>query len=705
MIRLSTVTIIFSWAGFSAVLGVFLALTLIVMLVSAGALRAEAEHGGNHRGESEVISEDTQTVPPDEEISSGEASETEGSPQALVSYELSNPISPDDFEPVAFYGGSYLALNSSGKKLLYLEGNAYERGYAEGQLCPQGVWMMTHDYLENVFFELVADFGLDLDLRDNPFIWNLIWSLLQVLVEANQDSIQEEFRQEMMGIADACLDQGLDVTYRDLITLNAGFDTLESIYAGFAALLCNEFAVFDGATTDGRLYHGRDFMFPTGGDVFSDQSLVMVHNPEQGYPFVATAAPGFVGIPTGMNTNGISCGMDVVFSIFTRPLIAGEGCLLLCRKVAQFAGSLQEGISMIHEADRAVPWLYLIADGQEPDAAVLETMASSILPPDENMYNYLIRLFSGLLSIIFPGLMEGGAGPEQTAAAEGELPQGTEGLRKEMKDSSSGDPGALPERGVLVRAADYLFPEWLEEWSSSYQDDVADWSLFPPQGEVYPDLVAMTNHYIIPLMAITCPALSGGNDNSIWRYDTLMGLLDESHGEIDRSRAMWLIDFLNPARCDYYGPDTTQSIKGHHVLMDDCRLEMWSLHGYYDHSWVHVDLEEILSTAPLSNLPPSAVSGADREVDMWTPVEFDARGSSDPDGRITSYIWDFRDGCQASTAQAAHAYESPGSYQVILTVVDDRGGTGSDSCEITVRESRDKPAWLIALLYFLFGWR
>lgn len=84
-------------------------------------------------------------------------------------------------------------------------------------------------------------------------------------------------------------------------------------------------------------------MFYTGGDVFSDEALVMLHKPTSGYPFAASSAPGFVGIPTGMNSEGVSCAMDVVYSFLTRPLISGEGCLLLCRKSPSMPAPSRKG--------------------------------------------------------------------------------------------------------------------------------------------------------------------------------------------------------------------------------------------------------------------------------------------------------------------------------------------------------------------------
>ncbi|MEW6554213.1 MAG: hypothetical protein AB1384_08010 [Actinomycetota bacterium] len=570
----------------AAALAVIMALLLAVMLIPLAA--AAGAEGTPRRGFPKEAPGEKGRGPG--EGGSGEA------PAESAAFELSNPVSPDDFQRVASYGESYLAENSAGKRLLYLEGDAYQRGYAEGYLCPQGAQRMTRDYLENFLLEMGEEFGLDLDFRQYPWLWDLMWNILKILVMANQDAVPEEFLQEMRGISDACRDLGYDVSYRDVLTLNAGIDTLQSVLTGFQALFCNEFAVFGDATEDGSLLHGRDLMFATGGDVLADESLIMVHRPTQGYPFVTSAAPGLVGIPTGLNTQGVSCAMDVVYSIFTRPLISGKGTMILCREMVQFAGSLDEGIALIRDSDRAVPWLYLVADGKQCEAAVLETFASSLLPPGDYLQRYLNRLFLGLLGMFFPGLNQGGQAVSPTGtAADG----GWEIVKGEVVGNDLLEPSPHPscpslDKGVMVRWPDYVDPEWFDA-PGAVPPGLAC-GFFPRQSEEYPDLVAMTNHYIIPLMALTYPSLACSSDStSLWRYDTMLGLLDEGYGDIDEARAMWIIDFLNPARCDYYGTDTSQSVKGHHVLMDNGDLEMWSLHGYYDTPWVHVDLMEVLA--------------------------------------------------------------------------------------------------------------
>jgi hypothetical protein len=40
--------------------------------------------------------------------------------------------------------------------------------------------------------------------------------------------------------------------------------------------------------------------------------------------------------------------------------------------------------------------------------------------------------------------------------------------------------------------------------------------------------------------------------------------------------------------------------------------------------------------------------------------------SFDPDGTITSYVWDFGDGTSGTGADTTHIYSEPGTYNVVL---------------------------------------
>jgi PKD repeat protein len=86
--------------------------------------------------------------------------------------------------------------------------------------------------------------------------------------------------------------------------------------------------------------------------------------------------------------------------------------------------------------------------------------------------------------------------------------------------------------------------------------------------------------------------------------------------------------------------------------------------------------------------PPSAVISSSSSVGP-TPllVNFDGSTSTDNDGNILSYEWDFGDGGSASGALANHTYSAVGIFNAKLTVTDDAGLTSSTTTPVLVSAS------------------
>lgn len=85
-------------------------------------------------------------------------------------------------------------------------------------------------------------------------------------------------------------------------------------------------------------------------------------------------------------------------------------------------------------------------------------------------------------------------------------------------------------------------------------------------------------------------------------------------------------------------------------------------------------------TDPVNEAP--VASFTDNCTDL--SCSFDGTGSSDSDGSIVSYSWDFGDGATASGSTASHDYAADGSYTVSLTVTDDAGATDTATTTVSV---------------------
>lgn len=85
-----------------------------------------------------------------------------------------------------------------------------------------------------------------------------------------------------------------------------------------------------------------------------------------------------------------------------------------------------------------------------------------------------------------------------------------------------------------------------------------------------------------------------------------------------------------------------------------------------------------------ANLPPTAVIQPYLISKDGRSYRFDGSGSSDPDGQIVAYDWDFGDTITATGKVVEHHYTASGTYTTTLTVTDDQGATGSAKKKVTV---------------------
>jgi len=85
------------------------------------------------------------------------------------------------------------------------------------------------------------------------------------------------------------------------------------------------------------------------------------------------------------------------------------------------------------------------------------------------------------------------------------------------------------------------------------------------------------------------------------------------------------------------------------------------------------------------NEPPTAEAGANRAVLVGEAVSFDGSASSDPDGSVTGWQWDFGDNATATGMAVTHIYTAAGQFTLTLTVTDDAGATASDTASVTVQ--------------------
>src|SRR5438034_263288 len=131
------------------------------------------------------------------------------------------------------------------------------------------------------------------------------------------------------------------------------------------------------------------------------------------------------------------------------------------------------------------------------------------------------------------------------------------------------------------------------------------------------------------------------------------------------------------------GSDATRNVTLNITGVRSLRLELVAVDAttYDSADWANAQV----TCAPRPNQPPRASFTASASwVRPGDSVTFNGSTSSDPDGAIRSYVWDFGDGSSGNGSVVQHLFGQPGTFRVLLTVVDDKGATDSATSYIVV---------------------
>jgi len=141
-------------------------------------------------------------------------------------------------------------------------------------------------------------------------------------------------------------------------------DLLEQLNVFPEMFHCSGFAVFNSATIDGKLYHGRvlDYMTTIG---LQDAATTFVVSVDGKIPFANVGYAGFTGSVSGMNAQAISLG-----EMGGR----GEGqwdgvpMATLMRRALEECSTLEQVTDLWTKSPRTCEYYYVFADGKTNDA-------------------------------------------------------------------------------------------------------------------------------------------------------------------------------------------------------------------------------------------------------------------------------------------------------------------------------------------------
>jgi len=90
------------------------------------------------------------------------------------------------------------------------------------------------------------------------------------------------------------------------------------------------------------------------------------------------------------------------------------------------------------------------------------------------------------------------------------------------------------------------------------------------------------------------------------------------------------------------------------------------------------------------NQPPTADPNGPYQAEIDEYIFFDGTNSTDSDGTITEYLWDFGDNTMTTGAEVTHKYNTSGSYLVKLKVTDNYGDSHIQSTTVTIQKAKEQ---------------
>jgi len=229
---------------------------------------------------------------------------------------------------------NWLKHSESGLWELYVEGDGYERGIANGMLTKE-----LHEFQEDVFINQIKILVPDINYL--KFLKYFVGYFNRHLPE----NIIDEYKEEIFGISKFASDKYdfIAPKYHRILNYHGAHDIGHALQDKNMVVGCTSFSVWDKKSADGKLLIGRNFDFYSGDD-FSKNKIVQFTNPKTGYKFATITWSGFIGACSGMNIKGLTVTINAAKSSI--PNDAATPIALLAREILQYAKNINEAIDI-----------------------------------------------------------------------------------------------------------------------------------------------------------------------------------------------------------------------------------------------------------------------------------------------------------------------------------------------------------------------
>ncbi len=262
-------------------------------------------------------------------------------------------------------GKNWFRRSESGLYELYVEGEPFERGVANGMLTRD----LVH-YQEEVFTEQIRR------LVPNGFYLGILKNFVGWFNRDLTTYVTDEYQLEIFGVSQSASHEFDDIAspYQRILNYHAAHDIGHALQ-NMSLVGCTSFATWGDRSADSTLTVGRNFDFYVGDD-FARDKIIAFYKPSQGYRFMMVTFGGMTGVLSGMNDQGLTVTINAAKSDI--PAGSATPVSLVAREILQYASTIKEAYAIAEKRKMFVAESFLIGSSKDNKASIIEKTPDGI---------------------------------------------------------------------------------------------------------------------------------------------------------------------------------------------------------------------------------------------------------------------------------------------------------------------------------------
>ncbi len=275
-----------------------------------------------------------------------------------------------------YYGNNWLAKNEFGHFVMYTEGDAYERGLANGQLSKELIVAQEVAFTHQIKKMIPSEKYL-------KFLKYIIGFLNRGLPK----HVLPEYQKEIYGISLASSDSfdWIGDKFSRQLNYHAAHDIGHALQ-NMMLVGCTSFGAWGSKADSNGMIIGRNFDFWVG-DEFAENKIVSFVRPKEGYPFGFVTWGAFIGVSSGMNNQGVTVTINAAKSSI--PFDAATPVSLVAREILQYAKNIDEATAIASKRKMFVSESFLIGSASDNKAVIVEKTPTQMDVYDPNQETIL----------------------------------------------------------------------------------------------------------------------------------------------------------------------------------------------------------------------------------------------------------------------------------------------------------------------------